>query len=125
MGTFIWRAADDRMEADARMLELLGLPALRNITLDQVINISIHPIDRSRCRDAFACAMALLGTGSIDEEIRVLGANGSTRWIEIKGKTSIAGNARQVTGVITDITDRKRREENLAVLDQIADGYAR
>ena len=60
------------------------------------------------------------------------------RWLEIKAETVFAdgtgagshaatahGRAVRMSGVATDITDRKRREADLALLDQIADSYAR
>ena len=136
MGTFIWRVADDCIEPDARMRSLLGLPEDRTFTRDEIISTSIHPIDRAHCANMFARAIEPAGPGSLHEEIRVTGAGGLVRWLEIKGETVFAngtasgsdgahGRAVRMSGVATDITDRKRREADLALLDQIADSYAR
>ena len=78
------------------------------------------------------------GRDRCDEEIRVTGADGLVRWLEIKAETVFTdgtaagldaatahGRAVRVSGVATDITDRKHREADLALLDQIADGCAR
>src|SRR4030095_11579350 len=138
MGTFIWRVADDSIEPDARMRTLLGLPEDRTCTCDEIIRTSIHPIDRARCANMFARAIEPAGLGSLHDEIRVTGAGGLVRWLEIKGETVFAdgtasgsdgatahGRAVRMSGVACDITDRKRREADLVLLDQIADGYAR
>jgi hypothetical protein len=84
----------------------------------------------------FARAIEPPRGGSLREEIRVLGAGGSVRWLEIRGETIFLGDASfgssvvrrravRMSAVANDITDRKRREDNLALLDQIADGCAR
>jgi len=136
MGTFIWRVADDCIEPDATMRTLLGLPEDRTFTCDEIISTSIHPIDRAQCANLFARAIEPAGPGSLHEEIRVTGAGGLVRWLEIKGETVFAdgtasgsdgthGRAVRMSGVAADITDRKRREADLALLDQIADSYAR
>src|SRR5688572_4637146 len=144
MGTFIWHLADDCIEPDARMRALLDLPEHRTFTRDEIISTSIDPIDRARCTKMFARAIEPAGSGSLHEEIRVTGAGGLVRWLEIRGDTVFAGTASgsdavpsdsdgatahgravRMSGVATDVTDRKRREANLALLDQIADGYAR
>jgi signal transduction histidine kinase len=136
MGTFIWRADDNCIEPDARMRGMLGLPPGSVFSLSEIIARSIHPIDRERCRNMFARAIEPPRGGSLREEIRVLGAGGSVRWLEIRGETiflddasfgSSVGRRRAVrmSAVANDITDRKRREDNLALLDQIANGCAR
>jgi signal transduction histidine kinase len=136
MGTFIWRADDNCIEPDERMRAMLGLPHGSVFPLSEIIARSIHPIDRERCRNVFARAIEQPRGGSLREEIRVLGAGGSVRWLEIRGETIflddtsfgssvIRRRAVRMSAVANDITDRKRREENLALLDQIADGCAR
>jgi signal transduction histidine kinase/CheY-like chemotaxis protein len=138
MGTFIWRISDDRLGPDARMRTLLNLPESRPLTREDIITTSVHPIDRARCRERFARAIDPSGLGWLHEEIRVLDAGGAVRWIEVRGKTvfddgvtpaatgaTAERRAVQMSGVVSDITDRKHREANLALLDQIADGYAR
>ncbi len=138
MGTFIWRVDDDDVEPDARMLTLLGLPDNGTFSLDEIITASIHPADRARCTTMFARAIEPSGPGSLHEDIRVLDAGGSVRWLEIRGETVFTDVAEsgsrdtitdrravRMTGVATDITKRKRRDTDLALLDQIADRCAR
>ena len=136
MGTFIWRADDNCIEPDERMRGMLGLPQGSVFPLSDVIASSIHPIDRVRCRNMFARAIEPPRTGSLREEIRVLGAGGSVRWLEIRGETIFLDDASfgssvvrrravRMSAVANDITDRKRREDDLALLDQIAEGCSR
>ena len=84
LGTFIWRVADDCIEPDARMRVLLGLPEDPTFTCDEIISTSIHPIDRAQCANMFARAIEPAGPGSLHEEIRVTGADGVVRWLDIK-----------------------------------------
>jgi PAS domain S-box-containing protein len=136
MGTCIWRLDDNWVEPDARMCAQFGLPANRLFTLEQIID-TVHPDDRARCRTVFAGANGT-GTESVHEEIRVLDGRGSMRWLELRGQTFYAETSapesdavtlgtrpRGMTVVASDITDRKRRDASLILLDEIADGCAR
>jgi PAS domain S-box-containing protein len=138
IGTFIWRVADDAIEPDARMRTLLGLAEDETFTRDALIRNVIHPIDRARCAAMFAHAIERSGTGWLHEEMRVLDARGVVRWLEIKGEmvfgpgaasaspgATADRHALRMSGVASDITDRKHREANLDLLDQIADRCAR
>ncbi|HKH70273.1 MAG TPA: PAS domain-containing protein, partial [Vicinamibacterales bacterium] len=113
LGTFIWRVADDCMEPDARMRTLLGLPEDGTFTCDELIRISIHPIDRVRCANMFARAIEPAGPGSLHDEIRVIDDGGLARWLEFKGEVVFGDRAVRMSGVAADITDRKRREADL------------
>src|SRR5262245_47852394 len=135
MGTFLCTIRDDRCEPDRRLLARLGLPAGRTFTRAEILAL-IHPDDRARTADAFVRATTPEGTGTLREEIRVLHADGSVRWMSIAGQTvfkeiapdSVHGGVRrafQMAGVAADITDRKRHEADLVLLDQIADDCAR
>jgi signal transduction histidine kinase len=137
LGTFIWRIDTDCIEPDAQMRSLLDLPESRLYTLQQFIN-TFDASDRLRCEQLFARAIEPQQAGSHDEEVRLSTSERSTRWFEIRAKAVFADTstvetrdltcgqrAVRVSGVVRDITDRKRREEDLALLDQIADGYAR
>jgi hypothetical protein len=119
------------------MRTLLGLPEDRTFTCDEIISTSIHPIDRAHCANMFARAIEPAGPGSLHEEIRVTGAGGLVRWLEIKAETVFAdgtasGRWRDRSWPRrADVGSRHRRhriasgrEANLALLDQIADGYA-
>ncbi|HEY1307730.1 MAG TPA: GAF domain-containing protein, partial [Vicinamibacterales bacterium] len=135
MGTFLCTIRDDRCEPDRRLLALLGLPPDRTFTRAEILAL-IHPDDRARTTEAFVRATVPEGTGTLREEIRVLHADGSVRWLSIAGQTAFkeiapeSGHGRtrrafQMAGVAADITERKRHEADLVLLDQIADDCAR
>jgi PAS domain S-box-containing protein len=138
MGTFIWRVDDNCVEPDSHMSAMLGLRPAPVVTLHEIVTRSIHPVDRERFKNMFARAIEPPHTGSLHEEIRVFGADGSVRWLEVKGETvytdgtasgshgeTASRRAVRMSGVATDISDHKRRDANLVLLDRIADGYAR
>jgi signal transduction histidine kinase/ActR/RegA family two-component response regulator len=127
IGTFVWRIDSDRFEPDERMLALMGLPGGRTCSRDQFISM-IHREDRDRCSDAF---LEAVHTGSpFREEMRVVHADRTVRCLAITGHVAIGpvtpGSSRAVlmTGIAIDLTDHKRREANLVLLDQVADDCA-
>src|SRR5262245_46970974 len=63
MGTFVWHVQDDRVESDARMLALFGLPANGTLSLKIELDTLVHPEDRERYADAIARATDPAGTG--------------------------------------------------------------
>lgn len=82
------------------------------------LRASIHPEDRDRIGRAIAQS---LETGcDYDVEYRVLTPRGETRWIGIRAQPTLSpdGIPLTLTGVSTDITERKRMEH--ALLDAAA-----
>ena len=137
LGTFSWRIEQDRGEPDARMRALLGLTSTGPFSFRKVLRTIVHPDDRRRCAHAVARALDPAGSGTMHEEIRVRNADGSERWLSLIGQVASeedaipspsarpARRATRFSGVAADITDRKRREANIALLDDIATDFAR
>jgi len=81
---------------------------------------SIHPDDAERRKTAVAQA---LDTGKeYDIEYRVIWPDGSVHWVEIRGHVirDVAGRPVRMTGVSSDITDRKTAEEAARAAELIA-----
>ncbi|WP_121822024.1 PAS domain-containing sensor histidine kinase [Halostella salina] len=76
-----------------------------------------HPDDRSMVRDA----MARLSAGEpVDIEYRVNPEQNFTRWVWVQGKPIVEdGEVVRIVGFSRDITDRRRRERQLSVLDNV------
>jgi PAS domain S-box-containing protein len=114
MGTFVWHLQEDRVDLDARMLALFGLRANTGlIQLTGALIRLIHPDDRAGHARAFAHATDVTGDGVMREEIRVVQADGSERWLAVIGHTFFEGDPRRaiwISGVATDITARKQIE---------------
>jgi signal transduction histidine kinase/ActR/RegA family two-component response regulator len=132
IGTFIWRIDEDRFKPDQQMSMLVGLPPGRTFSRFELLSV-IDREDRDRCKDAFAEAVH---TGSLREDIRVVHVDGTVRCLAITGHVvieplaatgSLTTDRRRavlMSGIALDVTDRKRREANLVLLDQVADDCA-
>jgi formate hydrogenlyase transcriptional activator len=73
----------------------------------------VHPDDRARVRAAVEAAMA--ENKEYRCEYRVVWSNGSVRWVEARGEPSYdeKGECARLMGLLVDITERKRSEEEL------------
>jgi PAS domain S-box-containing protein len=73
----------------------------------------ILPADRARVQAAFATLMA--DAPSLDIEYHIVRPDGELRWIRARGfqVRNAAGELTSLTGIVTDITERKRVEDTL------------
>jgi two-component system CheB/CheR fusion protein len=114
LGTFTWHVAEDRTEADARALAHFGLPADTKVTLAEAL-ATFHPEDGPKYIAAVQSATDPSGPGTLHLEFRIRRSD-SERWMSIIAKTLFAGNptaATWMSGVLADITERKKAEEVL------------
>lgn len=82
---------------------------------------SIHPEDRTRVRSQIEQSMAGDEVSEISYEARVVRPDGTVRWTQtrqfpLEGSSS---DTPEVVGVSVDITEQKRREEELEALNRI------
>jgi PAS domain S-box-containing protein len=96
---------------------ILGLDPLAPVTRESFIN-ACHPDDRLKATET--CVEAVAHGKSYDQEYRVVGPDGQVRWVLDRARhfTDDAGKSRHMTGVIMDITDRKRAEESLRASEE-------
>ena len=115
MGTFVWYPLEDRTELDARMVTLLGLREGDTMTLAEALVTMIHPDDRERYASAVANAVDPNGDRKLDLDYRIFHPDGSLRWLHIFGNVFFVDEntprAIQMYGMVLDITERKRTEE--------------
>ena len=94
-------------------LEMLGAGALAHVINESVFDF-VHPEDRSRCVELHQRAH---GGSPGRAEFRTIGLDGSERWVDSRAvpfDTSIGGaTERAVLSVTSDVTERKRLEEQL------------
>ncbi|HEX5767313.1 MAG TPA: PAS domain-containing protein, partial [Burkholderiales bacterium] len=114
-GHFDWNVRTDEIFVSAHIKKVFGLPpdAEFRTRNELVARIAYHPDDRPWLDESaprILCGTAL----ARDFEYRVLRA-GEVRWLRARWKIfrDDCGAALRVIGVVTDITDRKRAEEEL------------
>nr|WP_282571770.1 PAS domain S-box protein [Roseomonas acroporae] len=117
LGTWDYDLVSGSLTWDARCRALFGVPAAAPVDYDTTFLAGLHPDDRARV-DAAVKQSIEAGKGSFDEEFRVLdAADGRERWLASKGHgTFEGGRCVRLLGVIMDITDRKRSEQQLRLL---------
>ncbi len=115
-GAWEWDIASGRFVADVRFASLYGLDPV--VTTQSLPSSSffapVHPDDRVRLK--IAVAGALHGAEVFSRDYRVV-VDGVTHWVSARGRTYLDANEQPVrfSGVLADITDQKRIEEQLRV----------
>ena len=115
-GTFRWDIRTDALDWDANLDRLFGLePGRTARSLDQFI-ATVHPDDRERV--IAACVRCATAGADFDEEFRVVWPDGSIHWLHDKGQTyrDADGRPRYMTGACVDVTDARRRQDELRSL---------
>jgi PAS domain S-box-containing protein len=85
----------------------------------------IHPDDRARIAHAFASWIGDRDRGNWDAEFRVVRPDGTIRWIHERGVAfANEGGLQRVSGISTDITERRLAQERHALAMEAArDGH--
>jgi PAS domain S-box-containing protein len=116
-GIWDWHVPTNQMLWDDRMLEIYGLT--RESFPGGVIawEQGLHPEDRARALEE--CAAALRGEREFDTEFRVLRPDGAICHVKANGLVlrDERGEAVRMIGINTDVTDRKRAEEERTKLE--------
>ncbi|MCA9078005.1 MAG: PAS domain S-box protein [Planctomycetaceae bacterium] len=108
-----WNIKTNDVIADEHLKRLFGIESGDEADLETFLS-RIDEADRDRVNTAIDQAIAT--RGAFEQEYRVHYPNGETRWLRGRGQTVQAddGSLRDFFGIATDITDRKRRELELA-----------
>jgi len=105
---------------DDRWTEMRGEARAPTLTtVDEWLDL-LHPQDREQV--AALGAETIKGLGAeFSSEFRILDARGEWRWVLARGRVTerdpVSGRARRVAGTSVDITEKKRLEERLLVLN--------
>ena len=127
MGVFYWHPAEDRTEADARMLEIFGLSSTEQLTLATALDHMIHPEDRERYAQGVRRSLDPEGDGKLEEEVRIRLEDGQERWISVTAQVQFGsdGRAERMAGLIGDITERKQAEERYRTVAETLESEVR
>jgi PAS domain S-box-containing protein len=100
--------------------EMFGAPKTGAVTLQNFYD-ALHPDDLERIKREWRHAFENGLPYQI--EMRALRADGSVRWIHARGKGhyDASGNPTRMTGIVLDITERKRAEESLSLFRKLID----
>jgi len=115
-GTFAWKVNSGELDWSDETYRILGFARETNPTLDLVFD-RIHPDDRERLR--LLRDLATKDGMDLDDEHRLLMPDGLIKHVHVvahAGRSS-SGN-REYIGVVTDITERKRAEEERQALSR-------
>lgn len=116
-GTWDWDIAQDELYVDESFADLYGLDAqsARAGLPSKVFFQAIHPADRARIR--IAVAGILEGAEVFSKEFRVVTRDGAVLWMHGRGHghRDEQDAPAHFTGVLVDVTDRKRTEERLRI----------
>jgi PAS domain S-box-containing protein len=115
-GTFGWKVNSGELDWSDETYRILGFTRETNPTLDLVFD-RIHPDDRERLlrlRD-----LATKGGMDLDDEHRLQMPDGVIKYVHVVAHAgSDSSGNREYIGVVTDITERKRAEEERRVLSR-------
>jgi PAS domain S-box-containing protein len=119
-GSWAWRVADRKtVHLSEEFYRICGFdPAEGALTLEQCAE-RVHPEDRPKWKGIIERAIA--EKSDYDREFRIVLPNGVTKWIHTVGHPvlSTAGDLEGFVGSSTDITERKRAEQEREKLRQL------
>lgn len=110
-GIWDWNVESQVVYCNDRFLEMLGLsPGERELEKDRFYQ-QIHPEDRTEVKNNIQDCIVGKAT-QIEVEFRVLHSSGEYRYCIARGKSqqSYRDQPRRLSGVLIDITERKRNE---------------
>jgi PAS domain S-box-containing protein len=123
-GTFAWRVNSGELDWSDETYSILGFTRETNLTLDLVFD-RFHPDDRERLR--FLKDLATKDGMDLDDEHRLVMPDGVVKYVHVVAHAGLdsSGN-REYIGVVTDITERKRAEnERQALSRELQESNAR
>ncbi|QJU59371.1 PAS domain-containing protein [Sphingomonas sp. AP4-R1] len=133
-GTWDWDILADRLYVDRHFADLYGLTFddAREGVETRCFFTALHPEDRARIRVAVAGILG--GAETFSKEFRIVTPDGATLWMHGRGQNIFDADDNPVrfTGLLVDVTDRKRTEERLRIAQtaggvgtfEYSDGFA-
>ena len=115
VGIWSWDVVSDRLAGDRNFARMFSVPpdeAATGLPLSRYLP-RIHPDDRARVAALVEQAVATGGRYAAD--YRIVSPDGAVRWVEVRGRVyrDDSGQPSTFPGVMTDITERKRVEQEL------------
>lgn len=122
-GIWDWNVVEGELYFSPRFEEMLGYEEseFSALTGDSVIRV-LHPDDVDHYFDELRQHFRTPGTG-YDSEFRLRNKNGSYRWYHARGQSfrDEKGTVVRMSGLITDITERRKAEQELVLAKERAE----
>jgi two-component system, NtrC family, sensor kinase len=119
LGVWYWDPKTTEHVWSERCRALLGVSSAVKPTHQAFLNC-LHPEDRERTEQKLAESLA--NRSDYEVEYRVVWPDGSVHWMVARGRAlyDSAGKPIRMTGVLMDVSDRKRTEEALVRSEKLA-----
>ncbi|WP_052518412.1 PAS domain-containing sensor histidine kinase [Archangium violaceum] len=120
LGTWDFNPLTGELRWDARCSALFGLPVGAHVDYP-IFLASVVPEERERVDASVVRALAPGGDGEYREEFRIRRfQDGMERWVASRGQCFFGeqGHAVRFIGTVTDVTERRRAEDDLRFLAQ-------
>jgi PAS domain S-box-containing protein len=111
VGLLDWDVATGESRCSGALAKIFGSPVDGASLTHEGLLDRVHHDDRERARDTLDASIA---TGApYDLEFRVVAPDDGVSWVHLKGRvyTNEAGESTRVLGVMLDITEKKRAEQ--------------
>lgn len=112
LGAFEYNIVTGALDASHSCKAIFGQTPTSHFSLNELVR-AVHPDDRGRIRAAFDATQS-----EIDLECRVLAPDNGESIVEMRGRVVRDGDATalRVSGVVRDITERRKAKERLDIL---------
>ena len=116
VGTWDWDVANNTVTSDDRFAQMYNLDPLQaglGVPIDRFLE-AVHPDDAERVGVEIGAALA--DGSSFRSEYRLVGTDGSIRWVIASGRPRLneKGEAQRFPGVVVDVTEQRQISEALA-----------
>lgn len=120
IGTVTVDLEASRASWSPELAQILGFRGVQAASIEDALT-RVHKEDLPRLREVFAEAIAGANAGYLKTEFRFVRPGGEVRWMSCTGRVQfreegLRGVPYRIAGTCLDITERKRQEEQLAVL---------
>jgi diguanylate cyclase (GGDEF)-like protein/PAS domain S-box-containing protein len=110
----------DTLYWSPELRDIFGITSDETLTIERFME-GVHAEDRDRVAEDINHALNPAGDGSLCIEFRIIGRDGEIRWLDARSQTLFEGEGFErrnvrTTGVVTDITQRKRDQRNLQMM---------
>ena len=119
VGTWVWDIHNDKITANPRMAELYSLDPVEvasGVSIGKFVD-AIHPTDRQEVEHELKRAMRVGGRYCAQHRLCL---NDEINWVESSGRIDLGpdGKAQWGSGVLVDITERKKTEADLLASEE-------